>query len=164
MVAGLIMGALFAVMMGRIGRLSRRSLFTSSVTGAITCAAISGLPAWFFMPPPSTPVGNGVMALLQTVLEVQWMFWWMTAGSLIPLTLTFILGLTRSLSPVVIGLCTGSAVGLLWLSWIDYSPIPSFTGSLWRCGLGLQGLLCLGCALATSGVQRIRSPSDPLAH
>ena len=164
MVTSLIAGGLTALMLGRIGQLSPRSLVTSSLIGAFTCGLMSGLPDWFFLPPPTTSTGDGIVALFQTLVELQWMFWWMIAGSLIPLTLTFILGLTRSLSPLVIGLCSGLAVSLLWLSWIDYSPIPSFTGSLWRGGLGIQGMLCLGCALATSGVQRIRSTHDPLAH
>ncbi len=153
---GLVIGALVSLGFASIGKLARGRRLVSVILGSLSCAAILQLSNGLSLRYPETSMGENLVRWFQQVFDLQWMAWWMIGGSLIPVCLTFILGLTRSLSPLVLGACSGLGSGLLALCWMDYSPAPMMTGMLWRAGLGLQGMVYLGCALATAGVQRLR--------
>ena len=152
---GLLLGGLVAGLIGRIGRLSPQKILLSIVFGSLGCGVVHRLSMILLLPIPSGFTGEGLIGWLHTAIDLQWFFWWILFVSFIPLTVTFVLGFTRTFSPIVIGLCGGMGWGLLRLCWMDYSPAPPFTGSLWRVGLGVQGWLCLICALSTAGVQRL---------
>ena len=161
MVTGFVLGGLVAGLTARIGRLSSKRLLLAVILGSICCGSMYQMEANWRWTPPSILKPEGWTWLFATMVDLQWVFWWILGGSILPLALTFILGLTRSMSPMVIGVCAGMGAGFLSLCWMDYRPAPYFTGALWRTGLGLQGLLCLACAMSTAGVQRLRMNRSP---
>jgi hypothetical protein len=158
---GLITGALVSLGFAWIGQLRRGRLLASVFLGSLSCAAVLQLTAGLRLPSPETPFGENFLRWVQHLIDLQWMAWWILGGSLLPVCLTFILGLTRSLSPLILGGFSGIGAGLLALCWMDYSPAPMMTGILWRAALGFQAIIYLGCALATAGIQRLRHPPDP---
>lgn len=81
-------------------------------------------------------------------------------SALAPAVLTFVLGPTRLLGPIVAGVSTGVGVHLLHgalTGSLQPWMLPGVLGDVW---LGTNGALALLCAIAVVGVQRMRDRQD----
>lgn len=135
--------------------------------GAASLAAAFGAGAAaggvFFLPYlPITPglvtdlAARGYLAWPAAAGVPSWGGFPLWSSALVPLALVFLLGWTRRVGPLVGGLALGVGVSLLAAAaggTVDVWLMNPLTERVW---LGVNGLLSVGLALATFGVQRLR--------
>jgi hypothetical protein len=77
-------------------------------------------------------------------------------SALVPMVLTFFLGPTRTFGALVAGVSIGAAVHFFYGA-VTGSLVPwGLSGAMGGVWLGLQGAVCVVCALAATGIARSR--------
>ncbi len=157
-------GGVAAFLLAGLGSTGRRRFSRAAVMGAAGAVAAGGL---FFLPllpvPPSRivallsrPLLQWPGALLPDALAANPI----AISALVPVLLTFVLGPTRTLGPVVAGVSAGIGAHLLLaagLGGLDVWPLSGWAESGW---LALNGVIAVLCAIAVVGVGRIRDRAE----
>jgi serine protease len=157
------LGGLTALILAGLGggtRRGRRALVMTAA-GAISAGGLFFLPMLPIAPSRwtallSRPLLQWPGALLPDVLASNPL----VLSALVPVVLTFMLGPTRTLGPVVAGLCAGVGAHMTFaaiMGGLEVWPLPGWAGSAW---LGLNGAAALLCAVAVVGVSRMRERQE----
>ncbi len=139
---------------------------TPRKSAAVAAAAVTA-GGIFFLPLLPLPPGAWVDMLSRPLL--QWPIAvlgpdlarnpvWLSAA--LPLLMTFVLGPTRSLGPIVAGVAAGMGTHLIYGAFTGALSPTWLTGAMGTGWLGLNGAICLLCALAIFGVQKVRFASE----
>ncbi|MEC8424931.1 MAG: S8 family serine peptidase, partial [Myxococcota bacterium] len=150
-------GGLAALLLAGLGGGSgrgRRS-WVMVITGAISAGGIFILPMLPVAPSwwttlLSRPLLQWPASVLPDILAANPL----TLSAFLPGILTFILGPTRTLGPVVAGICAGVGAHMLWAAGfggLEVWPLEGWQGRAWR---GVNGALTWLCAVATVGIAR----------
>lgn len=156
------LGLITAWLLAGLGGSARRGRgVTMAITSAISAGGLFFLSA---LPLPALPLLDTLsLPLLRwpaALLGEPWARNPLLLSAAVPAVLTFVLGPTRLLGPVVAGVSTGVGVHLIhgavtgslqpWL-------MPGLFGDLW---MGANGAFALLCAVAVVGVQRMRDREE----
>jgi len=146
------LGALAAFLITGLGSVPRRGRII--LTSAVAAGGIFVLP---LLPLPP----NAVFATLAkpVLLWPQafgslWLGFPLWVSAAVPVVLTFVLGPTRTLGPIVAGLSLGIGTHLTWgaaTGGLQPWLMPGALGTAW---LASNALVCLLCAMAIFGVQK----------
>jgi len=155
-------GGLVALLLAGLGGSSSRGrTAVMTLTGA---ASAGGL---FFL--PLLPLAPSRWTLLLSRPLLQWPATLLpealasnpvVLSAVLPVTLTFVLGPTRTLGPLVAGLCAGVGTHMAWAAvagGLEVWPLHGWPSHAW---LGVNGLAALICAVAIVGVGRIRDREE----
>lgn len=146
-----LLGGLLSLGLVWIGRLRRGPLLVA--IGGLSAAGLFFLPL-LPLPPSLAFLGTAPLLWPAAVLPPFWARSPLLLSAALPFALTFALGLTRSLGPVVAAISAGFGAWLLSAAWAG-GPLPSLLPpSLGQVWLGANGLFALFCALAAVGAQR----------
>jgi serine protease len=156
-----LVGGLLAGALSWLARIRGSAGFMMTAAGALTAGGL------FFLPLISGLPGGTVLDLLSrglvswpaVLLGADWVHFPLWLSALLPASLAFVFGPTRSLGPIVGGVCAGFAASLLhgaasgtldpwWMSW-------GFD-ALW---LSLNGTFCLLAGMAVAGMYNLRQRS-----
>ena len=156
-------GGLTALLLAGLGggtRRGRRTLIMSTV-GAISAGGLFFLPMLPVAPSRwtallSRPLLQWPAAILPDMLASNPLM----ISALAPIVLTFVLGPTRTLGPVVAGICAGLGAHMVFaagMGGLEVWPLQGWVESAW---LGLNGAGALLCAIAVVGVSRMRERQE----
>ena len=81
MVTGFVLGGLVAGLTARIGRLSSKRLLLAVLLGSICCGSMYQMEANWRWTPPSILKPEGWTWLFATMVDLQWVFWWILGDS-----------------------------------------------------------------------------------
>ncbi len=152
------MGLFAAFGLTRLGNMPRRKraiLASGVVAGGMFFLPLLPLPPLPFADMLAKPLLLWPQALSRSFAEFPL---WLSA--VLPVGLTFVFGPTRTLGPVVAGICIGLATHMGWASATGtLSPwfMPGALGSGW---LAVNALLSVLCAMAIIGVQKTREREE----
>ena len=153
--------ALLLASLGGTGPGRRRRGLVMTVAGALAAGGLFFLPLL-----PLPPMG------LSTLLSRPLLLWpgavigdpyWrnpLLLSAALPLLVTFVLGPTRRLGPVVAGACAGLAAHFIHAAVLGGIEIWLLPGALGRGWLGINGALCALGAIAAIGVTRLRDKHE----
>lgn len=158
-----VVGGLSALLLAGLGGGTRRGrrAIVMAATGAISAGGL------FFL--PMLPVAPSWWTALLARPALQWPAAFLpdavasnplVLSALVPVLLTFLLGPTRTLGPIVAGICAGLGAHMVHASvmgGLDVWALHGWTGSAW---LGLNGAAALLCAVAVVGVSRMRERQE----
>ena len=119
-------------------------------------ACVGGL---FFLPLLPLPPSRGLELLSAPLLAWPGPFWsgfplWQSC--LVPLGVGFVLGPSRFLGPLALGLCGGVGAHLLYGAATGGTDLWWMPGGLDRAWLTVNGTLCLLGGMAVAGMQKMR--------
>ena len=145
---------------GGAGRRSARAILTA-VVGATAAGGLFFVPLLPLSPSRWTallarPLLQWPAALLPEVLATNPI----VLSAIVPAVLTFFLGPTRTLGPVVAGICAGVGTHMAWAAFmggLEVWPLEGWSESAW---LGINGAASLLCAVAVVGVGRMRDREE----
>jgi len=152
------LGALVALFMTALGSVSQR--------GRVILASAVAAGGLFFLPllplPPNAVLATLAKPLLlwPQALGSLWVGFPLWVSAAVPMVLTFVLGPTRTLGPVVAGLSLGVGTHLAWgavTGGLQPWLMPGGMGTAW---LGANALVCLLCAMAIFGLQKSMDRKD----
>ena len=156
-----LLGLASAFALTRLGNMPRRgrAILTSGVVaGGLFFLPLLPLPPLPFLATLSKPLLLWPQAFGQT-----WVGFPLWLSAVLPVALTFVLGPTRTLGPIVAGVCLGLGTHMGWAAATGgLSPwfMPGPIGSGW---LAINALISVFCAMAIIGVQRTREREDSKA-
>jgi len=156
-------GGLVALLLAGLGGAGRRG--RGAAVMAVTGAACAG--GLFFL--PQLPLAPSRWTVLLSRPLLQWPATLLpealasnpvVLSALVPVAITFLLGPTRTLGPVVAGVCAGVGTHMAWAAvtgGLEVWPLHGWPGQAW---LGVNGAAALLCAVATVGVGRMRDRDE----
>lgn len=157
-------GGALAFLLAGLGSSGRRRLSRAAVMGVAGAISAGGL---FFLPLLPVPPSRVVALLARPLLQWPGAFLPdtlaanpLTLSALVPVVLTFVLGPTRTLGPVVAGISAGVGAHLLLaagLGGLNVWPLGGWAESGW---LAINGIIAVLCAIAVVGVGRIRDRAE----
>ena len=153
-----VLGALLAWGLTRMGAMPRRG--RAILTSGLVAGGAFFLPLLPLPPLPLADLLAKPLLLWPASLGQAWAGFPLWLSALLPVGLTFVFGPTRTLGPVVCGVCLGIATHLGWgAATGSLSPwlMPGALGSGW---LAANALLSLVCAMAIVGVQKTREREE----
>ncbi len=157
-----LLGGVLAGALGWTARLRAGALVTIAAAGALSAGGLFVLP---FVPGlPPHPVldllSRGIVAWPAALVGAEWVHFPLWISALLPASLAFALGPSRTLGPAIAGLCVGWGTALL-------HGAASGTLDPWWLGLGLDkiwlslnGTICLLGAMAVVGMQKLRGREE----
>ncbi|MFN7145488.1 MAG: S8 family serine peptidase, partial [Myxococcota bacterium] len=159
-----VVGGLLSLGLGLLGALPRGPRMVALMTGAVSAGGLFLLPLLPF--PPSF----WLALLAKPFLAWPGPFWsgfplWQSC--LLPVGLAFLLGPSRAIGPVALGLCAGLGGYMLFGAATGGTDLWWMPFGLDRTWLTINGSLCLLAGMAVAGMQKMRRrgdtvPSQPL--
>lgn len=158
------LGALLALILATAGGTSaaqRRRAGLIAVCSGVAAGGVFVLP---LLPVPPTWAGSFLAKpLLLWLGEVLPDPYWrnpVLLSALLPAAVTFVLGPTRTLGPVVAGLSIGMGAHLGFAAATGCLDVWLLPGLLGRCWMGLNAVLAVVCGVAAIGVSRLRDRTE----
>ena len=153
--------ALLLAGLGGTAATRRSRTLVTVAAGAIAAGGLFFLPLLPLPPSPVTALLSRPIALWPAALlpDPYWRNPLLLSAAL-PFLATFVLGPTRSLGPVVAGLCAGVAVSFghaAVMGGLVVWPLPAAASTAW---LALNAVLTALCAIAAIGVARLRDKEE----
>jgi serine protease len=147
-----VVGALLALGLGLMGTLRPFGRGVAVLVGAVVAGGL------FFLPLLPLPPNAWTTFLARPVLAWPGPFWsgfplWQSC--LVPLGFTFILGPTRLLGPVVLGLCAGFGAFLLYGSATGGTDLWWMPLGIDRAWLAINGTISLLAGMGVAGMQKM---------